>query len=834
MIPRSLRLPPHPPCMDAPVARDSENPSIDEAARPSLSQVWQLPLLLVSVILFGAGLYLARPGDPTPQYAATLGRIGQLIDAGQYDNAIKALGEIEQAVPMLPLPMQGEFYAHIADSHYLQQKSKGWSVEANHKKIVAGYNEAKKRKIKLDASQKERLAATLAALGRQEQALAVLGELGEAGYVGRQDLIKKMIQSAMTASPRRVNEAEHLIQTLESEPGLTTANAAWAVARQSQILLDRDEVDRAIELLLRRIRLMTLDDANAPLGELAVQLGKAYLVDGDPSTAERWLLRAKQSLALEDDLNAAVLLALGDIRFAEGNIVEALEHYGTITRQFEASPRYHDALVGKAEAEARLQSFDRALVDYENAVKLYTGPKGATGAQHDRLLNSLATQHELRFGEGHYAAALRFLKLETRLQKPPLPSNLILRLAQTHEQLARAALGLADGEEDTRESWAAVTDPKKRKRAAEHYAQAADYYLSHARAVTIQSDEAYGESLWRAGEYYDRSGLYKRAIDVFAEYREGRPEDPLAMTATLRLGRSYQASGRFDEAIVLFKQLVEEHPKSPEAYQSLVPLASSYINTTPPRIDAAEQVLRSVVEDHPALRPESNEYREALIALGQLYYRRGGEGDYGRAIERINEAVSRYGTDLRIPELRFQLGDSYRKSVEQITAKLESGQLPPSKRMALRAERARRLDEAQQHFGAVIDAFERPGQSALGELEQLYLRNSYFYRADCAYDLGRFEGTDGAIALYEKALQKYGRDPAALVALIQIVNAYSELGQHAKAKVVNERAKVLLKQIPEEMFDDPNLPMSRYHWQRWLDWTSQLSSADNDAGGVAP
>lgn len=820
--------------MDATVARDTDNPSIDEAARPTLSQVWQLPLLLVSVVLFGAGLYLARPGDPTPQYAASLVRIGQLIDAGQYDNAIEALADIEQAVPMLPLEMQGEFYAHIADSHYLQQKAKGWNLEANHKKIVSGYTEATKRKVKLADTQKERLADALASLGREEQALKILEDLGEAGYAGRQDLLKRMVASAMNATPRRVNEAEHLIRTLEAEPGLTLANAAWAVARQSDILLDRGEIDRAIELLLRRIRLLTLDNADAPLGELAVQLGRAYLVDGDPSTAERWLMRAKQSLASEDPLNAEVLLAMGDIRFEEGNIVEALEHYGAITRQFEASPRYRDALVGKAEAEARLQSFDRALVDYERAVELYTADANAAGPQRERLRKSLATQHELRYGEGHHAAALRFLELERRLYASPLPGHLILRLAQTHEALARSALGLTDDEEDTREAWAAVSDPQKRKRAAEHYAEAADYYLSHARAVTIQDDKAYGESLWRAGEYYDRSGLYKRAIDVFAEYREGRPEDPLAMTATLRLGRSYQASGRFNEAIVLFKQLVEEHPKSPEAYQSLVPLASSYISTTPPNIDAAEQVLRSVVEDHPALRPESNEYREALIALGQLYYRRGGEGDYGRAIERINEAVSRYGEDERIPQLRFQLGDAYRKSVDQITEKLNGGQLPPSKRMALRAEKARRLDEAQQHFGAVIDAYERPGRSALSELEQLYLRNGYFYRADCAYDLGRFEGTDGAIALYEKALQKYGRDPAALVALIQIVNAYSELGQHAKAKVVNERAKVLLKQIPEEKFDDPNLPMSRYHWQRWLDWTSQLSSADNDAGGVAP
>jgi hypothetical protein len=34
---------------------------------------------------------------------------------------------------------------------------------------------------------------------------------------------------------------------------------------------------------------------------------------------------------------------------------------------------------------------------------------------------------------------------------------------------------------------------------------------------------------------------------------------------------------------------------------------------------------------------------------------------------------------------------------------------------------------------------------------------------------------------------------------------------------------VHLEKIPDEAFDDPNMPMSREHWQRWLDWTSQLA-----------
>jgi len=250
-------------------------------------------------------------------------------------------------------------------------------------------------------------------------------------------------------------------------------------------------------------------------------------------------------------------------------------------------------------------------------------------------------------------------------------------------------------------------------------------------------------------------------------------------------------------------------------------------------MNEAERVLLSVVTDHPALRPESREYREALIELGQLYYRRGAEGDYEKAIRRLDEVVKRYGKDGSLPELYFKLGDAYRKSVQQIQQKL-AGALAPSKRVELQTQRTQRLDQARSSFDAVIAGLEQVDPKKLTNLQKLYLRNSYFYRADCAYDLGQFQGADGSIALYEKALQRYDKEPAALVAMVQIVNSYSELGQWNKARAANERAKVFLKRIPEDAFNDPHLPMSRAHWQRWLDWTSQLATTDTSAAVPTP
>jgi len=72
--------------------------------------------------------------------------------------------------------------------------------------------------------------------------------------------------------------------------------------------------------------------------------------------------------------------------------------------------------------------------------------------------------------------------------------------------------------------------------------------------------------------------------------------------------------------------------------------------------------------------------------------------------------------------------------------------------------------------------------------------------------------------------------------MIQIVNSYFELGKYDLARTANERAKWYLKRLPEGAFDDPHMPMTREHWQRWLDSTGELSmaGASTSADATAP
>ncbi len=103
-----------------------------------------------------------------------------------------------------------------------------------------------------------------------------------------------------------------------------------------------------------------------------------------------------------------------------------------------------------------------------------------------------------------------------------------------------------------------------------------------------------------------------------------------------------------------------------------------------------------------------------------------------------------------------------------------------------------------------------------------------FYQGDCAYDLGDF---DSAITYYDDAKQKYSDEPASLVAMVQIVNAYVQRGEWAKAATANERAVQQLEKFPDSVWSKPGLPMEKKHWTRWLDSRALLDHRQQATAG---
>ncbi len=800
-----------------------------EKPKPSFSQVWQLPVVAMSLILFGIGLYLTLPKDLTPQYVEILDTAAAQIQAHQFENALETVGTLAKIEPELPKNLRARYHQHTADALYLGQRAKGWDNRENHETIILHYESVLEHGTPLGPIQKERLANTLVAIGRSGAALELLNSLGDGASAARQRLLKRMVNIALAAGPGNEPAAHDVIDRLMREENLLRANEIWAIAKRAQLMLRRDDIEDTLDMLLRRYARLASGGKTNDLGELMVLLGKAHLVEGDRREADVWFTRAQQTLDQSDPMQGDILVGKGRIQFANGNIADdALELFTKAVNHYSATPSFRDALIGRAETYARLGNVKKAIEDYMIAAKQVVDGEWTDPRYVQHLTTSIASQHDLRLDKGDYDLALKYLDLRKKIHGQTLPDDVVLKMARAHEARARKKLGLVDKDADPSKRWNTLKTRAERIEVMHDFELAAELYFRHATAMQEKDNDAHGTSLWKAGELYDVTGLHEEAIKVFDLFAKGRPSDPLHLEAKFRLAQAYRASGKVDEAIDLYDELIKNNPKSKQATASLVPLARAYMSKDGKYQQLAEEKLLEVVTDHPVLRPESNEYRSALIELGQLYYHRGKEGDFEKAIKRLEEAAARYGDEFGLPAMQFQLGDAYRKSVNQIDKKL-AAKLPPSKRAALQSERGRRLDRARQSFDAVIIEYEKRGVGELEDIEKLYLRNSYFYRADCAFDLKQYEGPEGAIQLYEKARQRYSKEPASLIAMIQIVNSYSALKQFDKARAANERAKVFLKRIPESAFKDPNLPMTRKHWQRWLETTSDpaLTSAGN-------
>jgi tetratricopeptide (TPR) repeat protein len=207
-------------------------------------------------------------------------------------------------------------------------------------------------------------------------------------------------------------------------------------------------------------------------------------------------------------------------------------------------------------------------------------------------------------------------------------------------------------------------------------------------------------------------------------------------------------------------------------------------------------------------------------------------------------------------QLLFLMGDSYRKSAallrEAMAAKErtaaeeaakvaqaaaaapDEGEPAADKDLEAKVARAalekseaeseikQRLNRAAQLYAAVVERFYKKAPD--NEQDKLYLKLSYFYRADCMYDLGDYQG---AIKLYDTAAVRYQDDPSALAAYVQIVNSWIKLGNLGEAKTANERAKWLLRKMPNASFESAGPVGNKQYWEQWLRWA-------NDAGMFGP
>ncbi len=781
------------------------------------SNLWQVPTIIVSLLLIVGGLLYARGSQPGHDFDGALADVEALLAADEFDQAAAFLREVIQ--PNLTEATdvhRAKFNALVADMLYLAQEARGGATSSTRQSIVDRYQAARQLGFDFGAKRLERWANTLIDLRRLDRAELFVDSLDaltahetesdEAG-LARNRVMRRLVEASLSETDLPFEQMMTVLGEYRANPRLHTRDVIWTMAREAELRqragLIRESVDRLL-VDMRRIE-PRLEYERVNLGELYVLLARGYYQLAEYQLAEQQVLRAFDILDQSDPIRGDAFEVYGRVLMAKAEFDLAFDAFRSATIDFEGTSSFLSALLGRAEAHAVLGRHEDSRQDYEALARAIESGRHVSPPRPEEVATSLIDRHDAALATGQLDLALSYMKLAPGFFRTEMPESVLLRLASTSKQLAENLLAGAPtglGNEP---------DPAVRREASEHYHQAANYFQRRARVLRPlpTEDAAWAQSLWSAADAYDLAGYYDLAIGLFQEYIDGRGEtDPIRLEAKFRLARCYQASADYEKAVEHYEQVIAENPRSVLAARSFVPLAASLVALDRPA--DAEQKLLLVISGSVGLEPDAIEFADALLALGTLYHR---QGAFVEAIEALDRFAASYLDDSRLSEALYRLADSHRLLADRIGQQMRQANLPKSRTDELTVQRNRHLTEAEARYAVVQQRYDERGVARLDQLEQDRLRNSLLYRGDCEYQLENF---DRSIELYDQAARRYADHPASLIALIQIVNAYIRIGDEARAATAHNRALLRLQQMPDRAFSGPDSVLGAEAWEAWL------------------
>jgi tetratricopeptide (TPR) repeat protein len=773
-----------------------------------VGRLWQIPLLVVSLCAFAYAVYVFTAPGPGPSADDRMELAAAYLKYDRADAAVSTLNTI-LVDPKVSKETRGQAHRTMARAIEMVQKQRRAQSTQNLNAIVQQTRMAAAAGAKLSADDHRRLADAHAALKQRREAVTEYRNAIDLDPGLAASLLRRIVEIRLSEPGRESAAAAESTLDELLQLKLSPIERAWALGEKAELLVDRGEHADARQ---RLDEILTLDTSDETKGKTAYRSGVSAYEMGDRPEAERQLRIARQWLTVRNDLDADAAYLLGRVLQEQGNAPEALSFYRDVLTSHPGSPAAVMARLGRGVCRIANGEDDAGISDLAYAAEQLTKPTSRVRNVRTAAPD-LAAAGQILADRRNYQGTLELLGLEKQLLKAP-DAAFWNRVSLAYERRAKQIEEAARGDE---------VEPGQRDvllhAARQLRVRSGDASFSHSLSLAATDNEAYGTALWRAVELYDNAGAVQSVIGVLEVFTQERPSDPLTPEAMLRLGKSYMAAGSFDKAIASFQRIQFSYPRSRASSQSAVPLAQALIAKGPSGYARAETVLLSLIEDNPALTPEAVEFRDGLLELGQLFYR---QGRFEEAIARLDEVMKRYPDEPRIGQVMFLMADAYRKSIEVLLGK---GGDNISAASSAEAARVQRLGSAMNLFDRVISLYrDRP---PVRDIERAQQKLAYFYRADCAFDLGKF---DDAIKFYDQAAFKYQDDASSLAAFVQVVNANVALGRQAEARAANERAKWLLKRMPPEAFSDGSFALSRGYWEQWLKWSGESGLWPTAAG----
>lgn len=792
-----------------------------ERVRANWREMWQIPGTLGAGALLVGGLMYAFATRPDPDFGPALRHAETLIEREEYQQAIETLNT--RVLPYIGKPVlsagdEAEFNQLLARAVFGGQELMGISHDENYRNALSTMRLAESGGAKLTNSDQALIAECYLALGEVDSAAARAEQITAEDAPMRLQVTRSIVERYLRGQSPRYAEATEILDRLLEDPTLPIDDRAWAIGNQARIEIEQNLPEAAITRLLRAMPRMT---TASPASRVALQLllARAYL-DGLATAEASLQLDLAADLILEgtpEQAEAELLRA--EVYEQREDYAGARDEYLTILDRFQPDEVRVRAQHGLALMEATLGEHESAQQVFADLASQVRAGESFALSRRDPILDSLLSIFRDQLALQDIEVSFRYAELAGHLY--PLesaPPRVVEALAVAHRVMADRVVELAPKIEGP---LGPELDPSTEREVQRLRVQAAAYYRMHAREFVVSELETYADSLWESGLLYDAAGDQEEAAAVFRQFVTDLPTEVRQPEARYRLAQTLGARGLYREAAELYRGLVDDRDLGLNmsglgrfADLSHVPLAQVYLLDDDASNDEAAELLLERVLGGDIGGPDNQNFVPALTALAELWYRR---GEHARAIEGFEEALAR-SAGVGTPRLRFNLAESYRLNAREVEKQLAHS-LTDKDRRLLTDTRQAHLLRAMELYESVRTELEDLHPQRRNALGDLHLRNSYFYLGDCAFDLGDAER---AVKLYNSARERYPSDPASLVALVQIVNTYVGEGNLSAARTANERARLFYESLPEEVWNDPNLPMSRRDWERWLESSSAL------------
>jgi tetratricopeptide (TPR) repeat protein len=779
------------------------------ANRRLLAAWWPWGLLTGGVLLSLAAtaalfLVVRKPAVPKPT-------IEQALQALEEADPVKALqiasaidpGAIPMEAPLGLVPyVRGMAYALLADSFRGSERQEFLRRAAHHLQEAVGLGLSPD----LEPKARIKLAKALVAVKDLPAARQLIGEtdLSRFPKAEQEELILLYADVWAEEDPTRVIHfldeqlATHAFG--EEYRDQLLLRKAWALGRSGQSeqaiavcqeISEQSPYYPRAKLLEALVRIAAL--RNQRKGEHA---GNAWVNKGSRVAGLEPYAPAIQALEeairfdnLTSRVTAEALYWLGVCHAEAGALPAAKDQWQTIVDRF---PRTAAAVASAwnlgqlaqqdGQAEKALEWYQRALaavgelppsegLSWLEWSQWYPGP-----ALEDQILNAYRRFLE----EKQFDAAVRLAEATTHL----LAEDRRLRLKAEALRSAGEMTASAPDPRASTKTRVTVGDSSQEDALAQsrrYFRQAGITFLQLAQKAYTQRD--YPDYLWAAADCFRKGRSWQGVLLALSRYEEDQPvrRRPFAL---LYRGEALLALGRTDEALQCLEACFAESPRSPAAFEAR--LLAAYALAELGRTSEAEGLLRQNL-DGQELTPASREWRESLLALGELLLARRA---YAEARDYLLEHAGRYS----------EHPQSYWARYLAALARLQQGRelLQQSRREALSGAASHWAREAREHFlsaagelQTLMATIQQRSRTLPAAEEAVLIRN-----AELAWTLAQCEADSKPATLQavETLLAKYANQPEAAPFLARLALGWTEAGNSQRASQVLAQARALADQ----------------------------------------